>query len=264
MAISVDPEILIIDEALATGDVLFQEKCYKRIREITANGATVLFVTHSIATIFELCTRGILFHKGEIVQDDIPRRVGYAYEQVLELDRKQISHTTLSMEPTEEEEAGLRARMLSIDILNEEGKVVSVVWSGKTYTIRIRCLCLDELPSLNIAFRVQRANGEGIYGTNTTLQNVPISGAKGEIIELQAEFPCRFGPGIFLLGCAVGIREGNQQTELLHLIRGKQIFEVMSHGGFSGFMDLGLQIQGVRKYVNEASVQKEPALRLAS
>jgi hypothetical protein len=66
-----------------------------------------------------------------------------------------------------------------------------------------------------------------------------------------------------VLGCGVGIREGNSQTEILHLIRGKNIFEVMSHGGFSGFIDLGLQLDSVSKVAYEQLPVDSP-LRQAS
>ena len=87
VAISVDPEIFIIDEALAVGDTLFQEKCFRRIREIATSGATVFFVTHSIGTIYDLCTSAILINKGKLLLQDQPRIVGYAYEKLLNEER---------------------------------------------------------------------------------------------------------------------------------------------------------------------------------
>ena len=65
VAINVDPEILIVDEALSVGDELFQRKCFSRIEAIRANGATILFVSHSGVTIVELCDRAVLMDAGE-------------------------------------------------------------------------------------------------------------------------------------------------------------------------------------------------------
>ena len=87
-AISVDPDILIIDEALAAGDMLFAAKCYQRIREIATSGTTVFFVTHSLGTIYDLCSVAILLHQGRMVLKDIPRRVGYEYERLLTEERE--------------------------------------------------------------------------------------------------------------------------------------------------------------------------------
>ena len=255
VAASVDPEILIIDEALATGDALFQEKCFARIREIASTGATVLFVSHSIAAVFDLCNRALLFHKGRILIDDIPRRAGYAYEQLIEDDRRQARQAQ-SSNAVVVGFPGLRAQMVSIDIFDEEGNVVTILKSGEDYCVRIRCLCNDDLPSLNLSLRIQRANGETIYGTNTIMQKVPVAGKKGDLLEMRLAFPCRFGPGIYLLGGGVGLRQGDRQTELLDLVRGKHFFEVGISNRFSGFIDLGLTIQGVTTI--EADCDQEP------
>ena len=87
-AISVDPDILIIDEALAAGDMLFAAKCFQRIHEIATSGTTVFFVTHSLGSIYDLCSVAILLHKGRMVIKDIPRRVGYEYERLLTEERE--------------------------------------------------------------------------------------------------------------------------------------------------------------------------------
>jgi hypothetical protein len=125
-------------------------------------------------------------------------------------------------------------------------------------------LCNADLPSLNIGLRVQRANGESIYGTNTILQGLTVSGRKGEILELTGSFPCRFGAGLYLFGCGVGIRQGNEQTELLHLLRGRHFFEVIAQSGFSGFIDLGLQFRSITKQAGETAMQGDAPMRVAS
>ncbi|MCD6707121.1 MAG: ABC transporter ATP-binding protein [Thiobacillus sp.] len=99
VAINVDPDILIIDEALSVGDELFQRKCFSRIETIRANGATILFVSHSSSAIVELCDRVILMDAGEKLAVGAPKQIVGRYQKLLyapankcDLIREQIRH----------------------------------------------------------------------------------------------------------------------------------------------------------------------------
>ena len=83
VAINVDPEILIVDEALSVGDELFQRKCFSRIEAIRASGATILFVSHSGGTIVELCDRAILMDSGEKLAVGLPKLIVGRYQKLL-------------------------------------------------------------------------------------------------------------------------------------------------------------------------------------
>ena len=83
VAINVDPEILVVDEALAVGDERFQRKCFARIHDIRARGATILLVSHSGSTIVELCDRAILIDDGEVVTSGPPKQVVANYQRLL-------------------------------------------------------------------------------------------------------------------------------------------------------------------------------------
>lgn len=83
VAINVDPEILIVDEALSVGDEAFQRKCFARIHEIRDAGATVLFVSHSAATVIDLCDRAILLDHGELLAEGAPKAVVSLYQKLL-------------------------------------------------------------------------------------------------------------------------------------------------------------------------------------
>lgn len=83
VAINVEPEILVVDEALSVGDEGFQRKCFARIDAIRDSGATVLFVSHSASTVVDLCDRAILLDRGELLTSGTPRHVVSRYQKLL-------------------------------------------------------------------------------------------------------------------------------------------------------------------------------------
>jgi lipopolysaccharide transport system ATP-binding protein len=83
VAINVDPQILVVDEALAVGDELFQRKCFARIQAIRDAGATILFVSHSGGTVVELCDRAILLDDGEMIAIGLPKQIIGKYQKLL-------------------------------------------------------------------------------------------------------------------------------------------------------------------------------------
>jgi ABC-type polysaccharide/polyol phosphate transport system ATPase subunit len=82
-AINVDPDILVVDEALAVGDEAFQRKCYARIEQIQERGGTILFVTHGAQTVVQLCTRALLFDRGNLLLDGRPKFVTSQYQRLV-------------------------------------------------------------------------------------------------------------------------------------------------------------------------------------
>jgi lipopolysaccharide transport system ATP-binding protein len=83
LAVSVRPEILVIDEVLAVGDDFFQKKCHSKITELINKGCTVLFVTHNAAAVNEICTRAILLDYGELILEGPPKLITGHYRELL-------------------------------------------------------------------------------------------------------------------------------------------------------------------------------------
>lgn len=81
--ISIDPEVLIVDEALSVGDVFFQAKCYHRMDELKRKGTTILMVTHDLGSVMKYCDRVVLFHKGEKVGEGLPGQMVDKYKKIL-------------------------------------------------------------------------------------------------------------------------------------------------------------------------------------
>ncbi|RWI44037.1 MAG: ABC transporter ATP-binding protein [Mesorhizobium sp.] len=82
-AINVDPDILVVDEALAVGDEAFQRKCFARIEQIKDNGGTILFVSHGAQTIVQLCSRAILMDAGELILQGRPKTIVAQYQRLV-------------------------------------------------------------------------------------------------------------------------------------------------------------------------------------
>ncbi|MDY0117269.1 MAG: ABC transporter ATP-binding protein [Sulfurimonadaceae bacterium] len=83
IATSTDPDILIVDEVLAVGDVLFKRKCYSRIENLFKDGKTVIFVSHSAQSVVEFCSRAVLLYDREIIMDDTPKKVTDYYQKLV-------------------------------------------------------------------------------------------------------------------------------------------------------------------------------------
>ncbi|MFA5257918.1 MAG: ABC transporter ATP-binding protein, partial [Opitutales bacterium] len=77
----VDPDVLIVDEALSVGDEPFQRKCFARLERLRESGVTVLFVSHDMTPILNLCDRAILLHKGRLLLDSTPKLVASVYQR---------------------------------------------------------------------------------------------------------------------------------------------------------------------------------------
>jgi lipopolysaccharide transport system ATP-binding protein len=252
-AVSVEPEIFIIDEALAVGDVLFQEKCFRKFREIAASGATILFVTHSYWLIYELCQRAILLHEGRLLADDIPRKVGYLYEKLLAEARGGNSVTLdVGVTPAGEGAAPSEVRILSAVILNAEGVPVKTLIPGDIYTIKVDVRFGLPFPSFSVGFIIQKPNGQVLYATNTAYQGRKLAAAAGETIEIRFSLPNRLGGGQYLLAAGISRMKSESDYEVLHVLREAYDFTVMNSVRWGGDVDLQSEVLSVQSLAADA------------
>lgn len=238
-AISVDPDILIIDEALAVGDALFSEKCFNRIRDIVKGGATVLYVTHSLTSIYELCDSAILLHRGRLMMHNKPRLVGYQYEQLLAEERTAAnkmaaSCATLVAKLPQESNEGLETYIESIALLDSAGNAVSHLQGDETYCIRVRCRSLVAYDNLSLSFRIQKPGGAVLYGTSTVFQNISVPIKANEVVEASFKFRCQLASGQYLLGGGVATMLDERNFAILHIFRDAVVFGVEASVLFQG------------------------------
>jgi ABC-type polysaccharide/polyol phosphate transport system ATPase subunit len=254
-AVSVEPEIFIVDEALSVGDVLFQEKCFRKIRDIATSGATVLFVTHSYPLIYDLCSRALLLDRGTLVADDEPKKVGYAYEKLLAEERGGEPVAMTFGRSASERVPESDARVLEAGVHNVNGIEVSTLHYGEQYEIRLRCLCVRDLPSVSVGFILQKPNGHVIYSVNTAVLGRHVSASAGDLLDVRFSFGCRLGTGQYLLAGGISRMKGEADYQVLHVLREGSVLTAIGSGRFGGDVDLECVLEAVEKRTETAGTE---------
>lgn len=241
LAINVEPEILIIDEALAVGDAFFQAKCFHKLEEIKASGTTILFVSHDIVSVKKLCSRAIWIEKG------ILREIGPSGEVCEKYMSAQIIRTNeenekilAQMKPedhddvqnmaetketvhfppfvTDHAEAMTmtgKAELLSFYILDADGRQVNLLETRKKYKFGIVGKFNEDVERVIFGFELENLKGLRIFGINNFMQQKSIAMArKGMVYEVTFEFELpRFCKGEYLVTPAIS--SGTQDSHVV-------------------------------------------------
>jgi len=266
VAINVNPDILIVDEALSVGDTLFQVKCFEKFREFQDNGVTILFVTHSLDLITRYCNRAFLLDYGELKGMGKPKEIVDQYNRLLvsqsqvnaDLQRKrdftdsgnELSYDTqciwtnvFQVNPHENRYGNGRASILEAGIFNENDEPVQKLITGDTYTFKMRIRFFHRVENPIFAFTIKDIKGFDISGTNTKFQNIPTGiFEQGDLIEVEFRHDMILSSGSYLLsfGCA-GIESG--EYVIYERRYDYMILDVISHRANVGFVDLKSEIK---------------------
>jgi lipopolysaccharide transport system ATP-binding protein len=191
VAISVDPEILIIDEALAAGDSAFIARCFERIKEICASGATVLFVSHNTYLVQRLCRRALWLEGGRLAGDGDPALVCRDYEAAMRVyeaaEREAVARRRFQDEalaPDGESGGGDplaggrvwgtgEVRFVRVEVLDRDGSPAGLVYSGEPLTVRIAYE--GEAPGPDLALVVQIARADGVVACSLDAREAGLS-----------------------------------------------------------------------------------------
>ncbi|WAC67901.1 ABC transporter ATP-binding protein [Microbacterium sp. SL75] len=172
VAIHTNPDILLVDEVLAVGDEAFQRKCMDRIAQFRANGCTIILVSHSAQQVAELCDRGIVLRKGEVVHDgDVDEAIG-VLRDVLE-GRDEASAA----------EAAERApiRVSGVEIVDDRGEKRRSFLSAETIGIRLALESDHPISRWAAGFSVNTPLGHMVFASNTDLLNTSLPTMEGEM-----------------------------------------------------------------------------------
>jgi lipopolysaccharide transport system ATP-binding protein len=222
IAASVEPDILIIDEALAVGDAVFQHRCLRRINELHERGATVLFVSHDAAAVRALCSRAILLRTGSVIADGKPTDVLNLYQKII-MEREQAYEAeagALRSEPTAADESlapvsyayrhGDRsAEIIGAELTDATHARVEIVESGEPLTLRVLARFHHDVDDPVIGFLIRNSHGIHAYGTNTKEQQIEFGAVRrGEVIEVTFAFDCWLGVDQYTISLATHSRDG--------------------------------------------------------
>lgn len=253
VAINVDPEILIVDEALSVGDELFQRKCFSRIEAIRAQGATILFVSHSGGTIVELCDRAILLDSGEKLAVGMPKQIVNRYQKLLyapidkrDLIREQIrraeelsvfSENTLEDTVNKDRPADIQenfdpnlnsdstvkyeshgAYIESPAILTLTGEQANNLIRGKKYRYTYTVRFTENANNVRFGMLIKTISGIELGGATSdkSATNGLVMVKKGTLIRMEFQFTCLLSAGVYFLNAGVS---GNVHGEIKHLHR---------------------------------------------
>jgi hypothetical protein len=183
VASHVDPEVLIVDEALAVGDIAFRQRCMLRIHELRARGTTILFVSHESADVKALCDRCLWLHQGAVRQmgeaDDVVAKYLAATLQK-EISKSDSEHgralaeRNVAPEPGRHRYGDGRATIVAAGLFSADGSPLDACRPDDRVVLRFGFRVDRAVPSPIAGFLVRNAKGENIFGTNTARENYPV------------------------------------------------------------------------------------------
>ncbi len=184
VAVHVDPQILLVDEVLAVGDIAFQLKCFDRMRELQNRGTTIVMVSHSMHAIRLMCPRALLFRKGRLEYDgDAESAIGH-HHKLLTLDSAEDHAGHVGM-PVTIVERSLTRDGIETAAANQDD-VLDATWR-----IRFETPC----DSPHAAFRVLAEDGTLAYSMHTTIGSEWKRFEAGDVTDVKVRFQPRFGGG---------------------------------------------------------------------
>ncbi|MCW5964497.1 MAG: ABC transporter ATP-binding protein [Bryobacterales bacterium] len=264
-AIHVEPDILVVDEALAVGDAVFANRCIRKFEEFRKQGVTILFVSHDLALVKQLANRAWFLYQGEVLaeggpSDVVNRYVGMvlapdggpgALPEVAEVDPRMDASTLADTHSHRHGDGASVIRMA--ELRNALGVPVRVVEAGELVqvTVEVEYLCAVDAPMVGILLR--NRNGLDVFGTNTLVEGlVPRPVAAGERLRFGFRFACRLPRNEYTLTVASQYADGHSQDWRDDLLR----FSVANTREVAGLVDLEVS-------VNQEAVSAPQALRPA-
>ena len=259
VAINIDPEILVVDEALSVGDVFFQAKCYHKFEEFKKQGKTILFVSHDLGSVSKYCDRVILLNKGVKMDEGSPKQMVDLYKQLLVGQNPVKQNESDSTEQiVAEDSEGLgdfqvnpnmldyvsrNADITVFRVIDDTGRCSNTVEKGSCFKIRMKVRFNEEIQEPIMAYTFKNIQGTEITGTNTMYENAKIEhSGKGDICTVTFTQNMNLQGGEYLLsfGCT-GYKNGD--FTVFHRLYDACNITVISSKNTVGFYDMDSKVE---------------------
>ena len=263
VAINVEPDILIVDEALSVGDVYFQAKCYNKINLIKESGTTILLVTHDMGSVIKYCDRAVLLNKGQFIEQGNPSKIVDLYKKILvnqyevndKVDEDNNEQSVVVSEKIQNawkdklrvnsnklEYGDKRAEIIDFAVLDHKQNITNLLSKDKDFVIKMKVRFSKEITQPIFAYTFKDSKGTELTGTNTHFEEYEIEKVEaGEIyiISFSQKMTLQGGEYLLSLGCT-----GFENDEFIVYDRLYDItnLTVISHKNTVGVYDMGSSI----------------------
>lgn len=201
-AIHVEPEILIVDEALAVGDAVFANRCVRKFEELRERKITVLFVSHDLGLVKQLSDRAIFLLNGRIEAQGEPKQVINRYIGVV-LEKQQAQQRREQKLGASHRHGDGTSEITAVEILNRRGEPCVALPAGEPVVVRVRCRFHRAQDGPMVGILIRNRIGMEVYGTNTRLEQVELgSFHPGDELEVDFGFECWLTPQEYTLTAA--------------------------------------------------------------
>ena len=262
VAINIEPEILIVDEALSVGDVFFQAKCYHKFEEFKEMGKTIVFVSHDLSSISKYCDRVVLLNQGVKLGEGSPKEMIDAYKQVLVgqyvpaaddhslLSDKEITAAAAAVAGTVKDEVnpelleyGTKDAMITgYKITDDMGRETSALLKGKECTITMQVHFEHDIEAPIFAFTIKNIKGVEITGTNTMVEKAFLSPVRaGSDMEITFTQKIDLQGGEYLLSFGVTGFE-KEEFQVYHRLYDVINMTVISDKDTVGYYDMNSRV----------------------
>ncbi len=238
-AIHVEPEILVVDEALAVGDAVFANRCVRKFQELRERKVTVLFVSHDLGLVKQLSDRVLLLVGGRIHAQGEPSQVINQYiGLVLERQRADAEPAVGKLA------AGFRhgdrsSEILEVELLNARGEAAQAIASGESVRVRVRCVFHEAKEDPMVGILIRNRIGMDVYGTNTRVEGIELGRFEaGEELDIEFRFACWLAPQQYTLTVATQNADGTSHDWLDDVLA----FEVVGARAVAGVVNLRAEI----------------------